>query len=81
MVLMLCNCVIELRCRHGGASETEGQCTYTTTVRPPDLYWMGAAEAWATMNGHVARLEVNEMRIPRLMWGVTKKDGIRNERI
>ena len=51
---------------------------YKTVVRPALLY---GAETWATTRGQEARLEVNEMRMLRWMYGVTRRDKIRNEHI
>ena len=50
----------------------------TKLVRPALLY---GAETWATTRGQEARLEVNEMRMPRWMCRVTRRDTIRNEHI
>ena len=47
-------------------------------VRPPQLY---GAETWATTRGQETRLEVNEVKMPRCMCGVTRRDKIRNEHI
>ena len=49
---------------------------YKTVVGPALLY---GAETWATPRGHEARLEVNETRMLRWMYGVTRRDNIRNE--
>ena len=51
---------------------------YKTVVRPALLY---GAETWATARAQEARLEVNEMRMLRWMFGVTGRDTIRNEHI
>ena len=50
---------------------------YKTVVRPALLY--GAERA--TTRGQEARQEVNEMKKPRWMCGVTRRDKIRNEHI
>ena len=46
---------------------------YKTVVRPARIY---VAETWASTRGQLARLEVNEMRMLRWMWRVTKRDNI-----
>ena len=51
---------------------------YKTMIRPAMLY---GAETWATARGQEARLEVNETRMMKLLFGVTRMDTIRNERI
>ena len=51
---------------------------YRTVVRPAMLY---GAETWATTKRQESRIEVNEMRMLRWMYGVTRKDKIRNEHI
>ena len=51
---------------------------YKTVVRPALLY---GAETWATTRGQEARLEVNEMRMPRWMCGVIRRGTILNEHI
>ena len=51
---------------------------YRTVVRPAMLY---GAETWATTKRQESRIEVNEMRMLRWMWVVTRKDKIRNEHI
>ena len=51
---------------------------YRTVVRPAMLC---GAETWVTTQRHKARVEVNEMRMLRLMCRVTRKNKIRNEHI
>ena len=51
---------------------------YRTVVRPAMLY---GAETWATTKRQESRIEVNEMRMLRWMYGVTRKDKIRYENI
>ena len=51
---------------------------YKTVVRPALLY---GAETWPSIWGQGARLEVHEMRMLRLMCGVTRRDNILNEHI
>ena len=51
---------------------------YKILAKPSRLY---GAENWATLRGQEARLEVNEMRMQRWMYGVTRRDKIRNEHI
>ena len=38
-------------------------------------------QTWATTRGQEARLEVNEMRMLIWMYGVTRRDKIRNDHI
>ena len=58
----------------------KGKFTKKTVVKPPLLY---GAETWATTRGQEARLEENEMRMLRWMFGVTTflRDKIQNEHI
>ena len=51
---------------------------YKTVIRPAMLY---GEETWATTKRQEKRIEVTEMRMPRWMGGVTRKDKIRNEHI
>ena len=51
---------------------------YKTVIRPAMLY---GAETWATTKRQEKRIEVTDMRMLRLMCGVTRKDKIRNEHI
>ena len=53
---------------------------YKTVVRP--ALFIGEV-TWATTRGQDARLEVNEMRMPRWMCGLTRRewDHIQNEHI
>ena len=39
----------------------------------------GQRQSWSTTKSQEKRLEVNEMRMPRWMWGVMRKDKIRSE--
>ena len=39
------------------------------------------AEKWSTTKSQENRLEVNEMRMLRWMFGVTRKDKVRNEHV
>ena len=49
-----------------------------TVIRPAPMY---GAETWALNKAQENKLEVAEMRMLRRMYGVTKLDKIRNERI
>ena len=51
---------------------------YNTVVRPAMMY---GAETWAVKKTQQKKLDVAEMRMLRWMFGVTKLDRIRNERI
>ena len=51
---------------------------YRTVVRPTLIY---GAETWALKRAQEKKLEDTEMRILRWMFGFTKLDKIRNERI
>ena len=51
---------------------------YGTVVSPPLLY---VAETWPTTKSQVNRLEVNETRMLRWMFGVMKKCKVRNEHV
>ena len=51
---------------------------YKTVIRPAMPYM---AETWATTKRQEKLIEVTEMRMPRWMCGVTRKDKIRNEHI
>ena len=51
---------------------------YRTVVRPALMY---GAETWALKKVQENKLDVAEMRMLRWMFGVTKLDNIRNERI
>ena len=42
---------------------------------------MYGSETWATMKSQERRLEVNDMRMLRWMYGVTNKDKTRNEHV
>ena len=49
---------------------------YSTVVRPVMTY---ASECWAVKKSHVQKLSVTEMKMLRMMCGVTKLDRVRNE--
>ena len=51
---------------------------YRTVARPALVY---GAETWALKEAQEDKLEVAEMRMLRWMYGVTKLDNIRHERI
>jgi hypothetical protein len=53
-------------------------CIYTTILRPVLLY---GAETWTLTKRLKSKLQASEMRILRLIFGVTKRDRIRNETI
>ena len=53
-------------------------CELSTYPCSKCLYSLGP---WATTRGQEARLEVNETRILRWMWGVTRRDKTRNAHI
>ena len=49
---------------------------YSIVVRPAMTY---ASECWAVKKSHVQKLSVTEMKMLRMMCGVTKLDRVRNE--
>ena len=51
---------------------------YKTVVRPALLY---GAETWATTKGQEARLDFNKTRMLRWIFGLTRRDQIRDEHI
>ena len=57
------------------ASETEGEGLHNSDQSRPAMLYV--AETWAAMKRHVTRIEVNEMKMPQWICGVTLKDKIR----
>ena len=53
-------------------------CIYTTVLRPVLLY---GSETWTLTTKLKSKIQASEMRILRLIFGVTKRDRIRNEDI
>ena len=53
-------------------------CMYTTILRPVLLY---GSETWILTKKLKSRIQATEMRVLRLIHGVTKRDRIRNENI
>ena len=51
---------------------------YSTVVRPAINY---SSERWAVKKTHEQKLRVAEMKMLRMMCGVTKRDRVRNEYI
>src|ERR1700761_971193 len=51
---------------------------YSTVVRPIMLY---SAECWALKKSQEQKVKVTEMKMLRMMRGVTKSDRVRNEYI
>ena len=49
---------------------------YTTAVRPAMMY---SAEFWAIKQSHEQKLHVAEMKMLRMMCGVTRRDRLKNE--
>ena len=64
--------------RQKDASETEGEGIQNGDQASNAIY---GAETWATTKRQENRIEVTEMRMLRWMFGVTRKDKIRNEHI
>ena len=53
-------------------------CIYTTILRPVLLY---GAETWTLTKRLKSRIQAAEMRILRLIYGVTRRDRVRNDTI
>lgn len=53
-------------------------CIYTTILRPVLLY---GAETWTLTKRLQSKIQATEMRILRLIYGVTRRDRVRNETI
>ena len=51
---------------------------YSTVVRPAMTY---SSECWAVKKTHEQKLRAAEMKMLRMMCGVTKRDRVRNEYI
>ena len=53
-------------------------CIYTTILRPVLLY---GSETWVLTQKLKSKIQATEMRVLRLIHGVTRRDRIRNENI
>ncbi|XP_071493217.1 uncharacterized protein [Diadema antillarum] len=53
-------------------------CIYTTILRPVLLY---GSETWTLTSKLKSRIQATEMRVLRLIYGVTRRDRVRNETI
>ena len=51
-------------------------CIYTTVLRPVLLY---GSETWTLTSKLKSRIQATEMRVLRLIYGVTRRDRVRNE--
>ena len=53
-------------------------CIYTTVLRPVLLY---GSETWTLTTKLKSKIQATEMRVLRLIYGVTRRDRIRNDNI
>ena len=53
-------------------------CIYTTVLRPVLIY---GSETWTLTTKLKRKIQATEMRVLRLIYGVTRRDRIRNDNI